>query len=366
MTVGFGRVRRRLELLVSPAVRTIREKLQNTFLQVDGKIFLRVPAHIAIRHLEVAGLHASRLQNLVVWFPLTVPIEIAPSASTLMSGQPQGRLGNRIFEMAIGLHVAALTGLERFAIVHRPEGLEEEIFLRGLRSANAVGLTKVAPNGLRSEGGSEPLRGRLIIQADFLNSFPEALSRPDNLASSFDALRKSGFLTPSRHSRTQMVLHVRGTDRLSAPSSQQYRLVPNSFYLQACRLENVSQVTIVTDDSDSAVVLALVEQLKKIGVGAAVQSKSLEEDVRTLMSARVLALAGSSLSDSIAGLTSRAQRIYLYQKRMWVRKQMAITEIYDASGLYDRELMAIDQNFETRAVSLVVSFPENRLRFRKI
>ncbi len=353
-------------MLLLPTIRAVRSIPRRAFLIIDGNAFLRVPVRLGARHLQAEGLVASRLRNVVVWFPLVTPTEVLRSSCVLMSGPPEGRLGNRIFELAIGLHVAALAGVEQFAIIHRPMDGDEAVFVEGLRATTVLGLTRVDQNRLLSENGSGHLRGRIIVQADFLNSFPPAIRDPDALASTFDELRASGFLRTSGHAPTQMVLHFRGTDRLSAPSSPQYSLAPVSYYVKACRLENVDRVVIVTDDPRSGIVLALVEQLGKSGVAARVQSKSLDEDLRTLMSAEVLVLAGSSLSDSVAGLSPGVRRIYHYEKKMWVRKDIEIIEIYDESGLYKSKLMAIYQDFAERANHLVLSFPEASLGARKV
>lgn len=160
------------------------------------------------------------------------------------------------------------------------------------------------------------------------------------------------------------MLHVRGTDRLLLPSPEEVRPPPLAFYLYAALIHGSKVVRIVTDDSSDPLVEELVSRLDSFGIEATFSGGSLNEDISCLANAKTLVLPGSSLSDSIAGLSSKVERIFLFEGKFFTRDDVLTLRIEDTTGSWRRSYEDIARDFPIKVRKLMASFSYEALSHR--
>ena len=342
-------------------------------IKTDRGLYFRGPKSSVMRYCEAnSGIHISGFSNVRVWYPArlcTLPTQRG-SRISVISAFPSGQLGNRIYELAIGLRVAASLGSD-FTMVWRPGAPNEDVFGRILQSIPVHAITKDNKFSIRAPGSIGARSKQVALQADFISAPASAFPERDNfLAASLTILRDMIPLNSQDcwipgESVTTPVMHVRGTDRLMVPEPPGTRPPPLAYYVRAALNEGCSRVKIVSDEPSGVLVKRLVSMLLAEGIHAELGGVSLEADLQTMASAEVLMLCGSSLSGAVAGLSTRVKKIYQFEGHPAVRQQLPVFTVFDSSRAWDRAYNALGENFPAAVRALMQDVTVEGLGIRK-
>lgn len=334
------------------------------FLLLGWSLYQEVPvSHEILTKISVPGMNTRNLRGLRLWKKVSIWKSRNSPISAVMTGFPSGRLGNRLLELAIAHRVSTLMSIPRTILLERHDYWGDGFPMFGqIDLYSRKSETRYAAMNRRAgEAGS------CVLQVDFLNSFPDLLSDPYQLEDSFSYLREHRLLSgASARSTVETVLHFRGTDRLNTLNSPQYRPPPLSYYVYCCLREKAEKVCLVSDDVGSDAFRALCTLLTNAGISVQQTDASLENDLHALLSARVLVLGGSSLSDVCAGLAPSLERAYFFKKSLWTRRDVELHEVFDIDDSYDNALDKIADDIEPRMKKLIRSYPLTGLRSRTI
>ena len=112
------------------------------------------------------------------------------------------------------------------------------------------------------------------------------------------------------------MLHVRAGDvfRFWRPPHSGYAQPPLSYYLEAVEREQPARVWLVFEDRCNPCIPAAQMALQERGVEVLLQSGTLAEDLRLLLSATRLVAGRGSFAHMIAQLSERLRKVYFFEK----------------------------------------------------
>ena len=116
--------------------------------------------------------------------------------------------------------------------------------------------------------------------------------------------------------RDDLVLHFRAGDifRQTRPPHPGYGQPPLSYYLAAVEREQPARVWLVFEDRSNPCIDAAEAALRKRGVEVLLQSGTLEEDLRLLLSASRLVAGRGSFAHMVAHLSERLRKAYFFEQ----------------------------------------------------
>ena len=116
--------------------------------------------------------------------------------------------------------------------------------------------------------------------------------------------------------RDDLVLHFRAGDifRQTRPPHRGYGQPPLSYYLAAVEREQPARVWLVFEDRSNPCIDAAEAALRQRGVEVLLQSGTLEEDLRLLLSASHLVAGTGSFAHMVAHLSERLCKAYFFGK----------------------------------------------------
>lgn len=356
------RVETRLTAILRARIDELQKWLKKNFLIINSSLYIAGPKGKTLRNLENSEFLDADLIKIWYRFPrLTFRAGIQ-----VMSAFPAGRLGNRFFELSLLMAFGEKLS-DRFPIMlHKQLQGDEALIAPFLRNAPVFSF-ETNKKSLRIQNSVQSSHGPVIIQINFLDLWPKDALETNLLSSSFEILRsRSSARLRSLAGEDSVVIHFRGTDRLSSRQDPQFGPAPLSFFVKAARHSSASESLIVTDDPDSQLLADLVERLRVAGISTKVQSRSLHEDFGALLSGRKLILSGSSLGDSAAGLSDCLQSAYIFQRVLPTRSNHGaeVIEMYDRSGLWDDGLDRIQGSFQEGIGHLMRKIPESEIHPR--
>jgi hypothetical protein len=171
-----------------------------------------------------------------------------------------------------------------------------------------------------------------------------------------------------RVGRDDLILHFRAGDIFKMQPSPQFGQPPLSYYLAAVEREQPARVWLVFEDCSNPCVEAAEAALRARGVKVLMQSGTLGEDLKVLLSASQLVGGRSSFAYAIACLSERLRRAHFFEPRWWSMKplcELGVEVIVgrDADGEFKGKLLNNWINSaEQRA--LMLSYPADKLVFK--
>jgi len=167
---------------------------------------------------------------------------------------------------------------------------------------------------------------------------------------------------------SDLVLHFRGGDvfRQTMRPHPLYAQPPLSFYLSVVEREGPNRVWLVFEDRSNPCVEAAASELKRQGYPVILQSGTLAEDIRVLLSATRFASARGTFGEMIAHLSHRLQRAYFFERpRLEVLRRLGIEAILakDVGGEFTSKLLSNNWEASPEQQAMLLSYPANKLSF---
>jgi len=165
-----------------------------------------------------------------------------------------------------------------------------------------------------------------------------------------------------------LVLHFRSGDAFSTPTlALNHGQPPLSYYLSAVERERPARVWLVFEDRGNPCIDAAETALRSRGVEVMVQSGTLADDLRLLMSARRLVAGRGTFVYWIAHLSERLQRAYFVHKpgRMWALRDLGVEVVLaeDLDGEFEAGVLRGNWLNSPAQRALLLSYPAEKLAF---
>jgi hypothetical protein len=213
------------------------------------------------------------------------------------------------------------------------------------------------------------------LEGEFFNAktFRLKSSAPE-IARVFTDLVRPLLAAPIRESDPRLrpddlVLHFRAGDIFgpSKPSILNYGQPPLSYYLAAVDRERPSRVWLVYEDRNNPCIADAEAALQSRGIKVLLQSGSLEEDVRLLLSASQLVAGRGSFAFMVAHLSKRLRKAYFFhQGNMEALCKLGVEVIIasDTDGEFKTKLLQNNWVCSAEQQSLMISYSSDKLEFR--
>ena len=168
--------------------------------------------------------------------------------------------------------------------------------------------------------------------------------------------------------RDDLVLHFRAGDifRQTRPPHRGYGQPPLSYYLAAVEREQPARVWLVFEDRGNPCIDAAEAALRKRGVEVLLQSGTLEEDLRLLLSASRLVAGTGSFAHMVAHLSEQLRKAYFFGKaKVEVLRELGVEVILgrDADGEFRTKLLNNNWIGSAEQLDLLISYPADKLMF---
>lgn len=162
-----------------------------------------------------------------------------------------------------------------------------------------------------------------------------------------------------------LVLHFRAGDVFSRPVAH-YGQPPLAYYLAAIERERPRRTWLVFEDRANPCIEAAEAWLQSHRLEAVIQSGSLEEDLRVLLSARRLVIGQGTFGSSVAMLSTHLRRLYTFRCETWDYLRFADVEMVqgvDVAGGYTSALLSQNWTDSAQQRALMLSYPAEAIRF---
>ena len=135
--------------------------------------------------------------------------------------------------------------------------------------------------------------------------------------------------------------------------------------MPAVERERPARVWLVFEDRANPCVGAVEEALRARGVRVETQSSDLRADLRLLLSAKRLVGGIGSFCVAVAALSTRLQKLYLFEKSAAVLRQLDIDVVraVDRSGNYRRHILSENWAASREQLALMLSYPVEDIEF---
>ncbi len=164
-----------------------------------------------------------------------------------------------------------------------------------------------------------------------------------------------------------LVLHFRSGDIFQHPVAH-YGQPPLSYYLAAIEREKPSRTWLVFEDRANPCIEAVEEWLRRHGLEAVIQSGSIEEDLRILLSARRLVIGHTSFASSVAMLSTQLRRLYTFRCESWDYFHLPDVEMIegiDLEGGYTKAVLSQNWAASAEQRALMLSYPAEAIGFER-
>lgn len=283
--------------------------------------------------------------------------EIRPKIEALHVG-PWGRFGNSIRQVLNALYMAEALGVQTVCFT------QPHSFLTG---QHAGGLRL-----LWNADGVPCSRPCLVGSFFHLNAFNRKPT-PSETARIFSELIRplvrGEVREPDPRVRDDdLVLHFRSGDAFAGPEyPRNHGQPPLSYYLAAVERERPARVWLVFEDRGNPCIDAAEAALRQNGLEVIVQSGTVEDDLRVLLSAQRLVGGRGSFIPMTAHLSDRLQRLYVFHggRRMKSLAELGIKVFLgkDIGGEYESALLNGNWAGLPAQRALMLSYPAEKLSF---
>jgi hypothetical protein len=267
------------------------------------------------------------------------------------------RFGNSVIQLRNAIYVAERLGARAI------EASESHSFFAGDR-AGRIALSW----GVRKAGLAPTLQGRFFKLDDFDLSLDA-----DDAARIFRhhvrPLVRPEFRIPDMRVRPDdLVLHFRAGDVFSGEVHPGYGQPPLSFYLAAVEREQPARVWLVYEDRGNPCIDAAETALRQRGLDVVVQSGTLDDDLRVLLSARRIVAGRGSFVHMVSHLSDCLTKIYFFERGpcdSLRRLGIQVVNSTDAHGEFKAGLLSLNWRNAPEQRALMLSYPAERVAFSR-
>lgn len=164
-----------------------------------------------------------------------------------------------------------------------------------------------------------------------------------------------------------LVLHFRAGDVFEHPVAH-YGQPPLSYYLSAIERERPQRTWLVFEDRANPCIEAVEAWLRRHHLDTVIQSGSIEQDLRVLLSARTLVIGQTSFASSVAMLSTQLRRLYTFRCEAWDYFQLPDVEMVegiDSTGEYTRAVLSQNWTGSAEQRAFMLSYPAEGIRFER-
>ncbi len=164
-----------------------------------------------------------------------------------------------------------------------------------------------------------------------------------------------------------LVLHFRSGDVFQHPVAH-YGQPPLSYYLAAIERERPQRTWLVFEDRANPCIDAVEAWLQRHKLDTVIQSGSIEEDLRILLSARRLVIGQTSFASSVAMLSTQLRRLYTFRCDAWDYFRLPDVEMIDGidiPGGYTKAVLSQNWTGSAEQRALMLSYPPEAIRFER-
>jgi hypothetical protein len=284
----------------------------------------------------------------------TLLFQINPMVDVLRVGA-WGCFGNSVMQLRDVIYAAERWGVRAI------EFSEGHPFFAGT-NAGQITLSW----GVREPTSASALQGSFFT----LQGFPLSVDQSDSARIFSDYVRP--LVTPQlripdmRVRPDDLVLHFRAGDIFSGKVHPSYGQPPLSYYLSVVEREQPARVWLVFEDGSNPCVNAAEAALRERGMDVILQSGTLDEDLRVLMSARRIVAGRGTFVHMVAHLSDCLTKIYFFEKgQLGALRRLGIraTKATDAHGEFKATVLNGNWRNEPEQHALMLSYPADRLTF---
>jgi hypothetical protein len=157
-----------------------------------------------------------------------------------------------------------------------------------------------------------------------------------------------------------LVMHFRGGDAFDTVDTRRgYWQPPLAYYLAACERERATRVWLVFEDRRNPTITAAERALRSRGIDVQIQSGSLIDDLRVLLTARRLVASIGTFLPAIAMLSTRTTAFYHFSPnpyRALASKGIRLLDAIDTGGDFMASVAA-DWGARPEQLAMMVSYP---------
>lgn len=298
------------------------------------------------------GLHTTLGWHL---FPL-----IRPKVIQAVVARSYGRFGNQIVELASAIALAKALKVNRVVLEDpRP-------FVPGSYSFGEI-TVEVRENGVRLNSFLDVIVGsftgfRPEIQVAGASCLawienngglsPTPSSDIYQFVGSIIDWPKTGNLLPADH----LVAHLRSGDVFLHPVNKTYGQLPLSFYQLCVRTRRWAKVWVVAEDTMNPVVNEFLTWLANERIEHEFHSRTLEEDIALLCSARNLVASRGTFVASIAATVSHNPHVFFMEQQSLPIDVHNSTHIRDRCGNYREAILQNNWELRPEQLEMMVSY----------
>ena len=163
-----------------------------------------------------------------------------------------------------------------------------------------------------------------------------------------------------------LILHFRAGDVFTGKVHSNYGQPPLSYYLAAVEREQPARVWLVFEDRSNPCIDAAEAALSQRGMEVVLQSGSLDEDLRVLLSARRIVAGRGSFVHMVSHLSDYLSKIYFFERGTCEsvrRLGIQVVKSTDAQGEFKAGLLNRKWRNAPEQRALMLSYPAERLTF---
>ena len=298
---------------------------------------------------DAAKLHKYRLlRSRPLLFQINPKVDVLRVAGWF-------RFGNSVMQLRNVIYVAERWGARAI------EASKSHPFFVG-ESAGPIALSW----GVKKVGLAPTLQGRFFR----LQEFDLSLSASDEARIFRDYVRpmvRPEFRIPDMRVRPDdLILHFRAGDVFTEEVHPGYGQPPLSYYLAAVEREQPARAWLVYEDRSNPCIDAAEAALRQRGIDVVLQSGTLDEDLRILMSARRIVAGRGTFVHMVSHLSDTLNRVYFFewgQPASLRRLGIQVVKSTDAHGEFKAALLSRNWRNAPGQRALMLSYPADRLAF---
>lgn len=276
-----------------------------------------------------------------------------------------GRFGNMVRRLANALVLSSVLRVQE-VIVPSDVIFHHEIFARSLYHLE---------KSQRMWFGTEPKRKSnavtVIAADDFYTGAVKKTAGFETKASEAWHQLRSMFqeFQPDHKARDRwLTIHLRSGDVFGTRKVAGYGQPPLSFYQLVIGSSDWEGVTLVYEDRLNPVVGELEEYCQSLGIRVILQSGTIEEDLRVLLSAKTLVAGRGTFIPGVAGLSSVCARIFYFEDKCNLvprRGGIDLVKIRDRDGAYRQSILSNNWENSPEQREMMLKYPQSSLEIEE-